>query len=74
MTTTTHPTAPIRHSIPDDAPATAFAPCPVGAYNRGLEDRRYDGCYYNPYDRGTVAWWDYQKGFDDAKKEAREER
>ena len=30
MTTTPHPTAPIRHSIPDDAPATAFTPCPLG--------------------------------------------
>ena len=39
MTTTTHPTAPIRHSIPTDAPCTAFAPAPVGAYRRGFEDR-----------------------------------
>ena len=31
----TTPTAPIRHAIPDDAPCTAFAPCPVGAYRRG---------------------------------------
>ena len=66
MTTTTHPTAPIRHSIPDDAPCTAFAPCPVGAYRRGLEDRRYDGCYFNPYRAGSVDWWDYQRGFEDA--------
>ena len=66
MTTTTHPTAPIRHSIPDDAPATAFAPCPVGAYRRGLEDRRYDKVYFNPYRAGSGHWWDYQRGFEDA--------
>jgi hypothetical protein len=70
MTTTPHPAATIRHSIPDDAPATAFAPCPVGAYRRGLEDRRYDGCYFNPYRAGSVDWWNYLKGFEDAKKEA----
>ena len=31
-------TTAARHirNIPDDAPATAFAPAPVGAYRRGL--------------------------------------
>ena len=36
MTTPTAPTAPIRHSIPDDAPATAFAPCPGRRIPAGL--------------------------------------
>ena len=67
-------TASHLRNIPDDAPASAFAPSPVGAYRRGLEDRRYDGCYFNAYQRGTVDWWEYQKGWEDAKKEARSER
>ena len=33
--TTPHPTAPIRHAIPDDAPATAFAPTPICPYRAG---------------------------------------
>jgi len=74
MTHTPHPTAPIRHSIPDDAPCTAFAPNPVSPYERGLEDRRYDSCYFNAYRAGSGEWWDYQHGWEDAKKEAREER
>ena len=65
MTTTTPTTHAIRN-IPDDAPASAFAPSPVGAYRRGLEDRRYDKVYFNPYRAGSVDWWDYQRGFEDA--------
>jgi hypothetical protein len=69
--TTTPPTAyAIRNTISDDAPCTAFAPCPVGAYRRGWEDRSYDGCYYNPFGRGSVEWWEYEAGFRDAKVEA----
>ena len=52
----TTPTARMRN-IPDCAPATAFAPCPVGAYRRGLEDRRYDKVYFNPYRAGSGHWW-----------------
>lgn len=36
-------------NIPDDAPATAFAPVPVGAYRRGFEDRTYDNAWFCPY-------------------------
>ena len=52
----------IRHSIPDDAPATAFAPCPVGAYRRGWEDRHYDRCWFCPYAAGTVEAGEYAAG------------
>jgi hypothetical protein len=61
---------PRLRDIPDDAPCTAFAPCPVSAYNRGLEDRRYDGCYFNPYRRGSAEWWEYEAGQRDAAREA----
>jgi hypothetical protein len=67
-------TRTIRNNLPDDAPASAFAPTPIGAYRRGLEDRRYDGCYFNAYGRGTVDWWEYEAGWRDAKREARSER
>ena len=52
MTHTSHPTAyHIRRNIPDDAPASAFAPSPVGAYRRGFEDRYYDNAI-----SGAVIW------------------
>ena len=59
MTTTTHA---IRHSIPDDAPRTAFAPAPVGAYRRGFEDRTYDHAWFCPYRAGTVEAREYAAG------------
>ena len=56
------PTArPIR-SLPDDAPATAFAPTPVGAYRRGFEDRTYDNAWFCPYPPGSVEAREYAAG------------
>ncbi len=60
MTTTTRPS--LRNSIPDDAPATAFAPAPVGAYRRGFEDRTYDRAWFCPYRAGTVEAQEYAAG------------
>lgn len=56
-------TAP-RHlrSIPDDAPATAFAPTPVGAYRRGFEDRTYDHAWFCPYTPGSREAREYAAG------------
>ena len=62
MTTTPHPTAPIRHAIPDDAPASAFAPSPVGAYRRGFEDRYYDNAWFCPYRAGSAEAVEYAAG------------
>lgn len=56
------PTPHIRHTIPDDAPATAFAPAPVGAYRRGFEDRYYDNAWFCPYAAGTVEAGEYAAG------------
>lgn len=52
----------IRHHIPDDAPCTAFAPAPVGAYRRGFEDMHYDRCWFCPYRAGTVEAGEYAAG------------
>ncbi len=60
MPTTARPS--LRHSIPDDAPATAFAPAPVGAYRRGFEDRHYDHAWFCPYRAGTVEAGEYAAG------------
>ena len=57
-TTTTH----IRHAIPDCAPATAFAPAPVGAYRRGFEDRTYDNAWFCPYPPGSAEAREYAAG------------
>lgn len=57
----TTPTA-IRHNIPDDAPASAFAPAPVGAYRRGFEDRYYDNAWFCPYRAGSVEAREYAAG------------
>ena len=62
MTPTPHPTAAIRHSIPADAPATAFAPAPVGAYRRGFEDRTYDHAWFCPYPPGSADAREYAAG------------
>ncbi len=51
-----------HHTIPDDAPCTAFAPAPVGAYRRGWEDRHYDRCWFCPYAAGTVEAGEYAAG------------
>jgi hypothetical protein len=48
--------------LPDDAPCTAFAPAPIGAYRRGWEDRHYDRCWFCPYAAGTVEAGEYAAG------------
>lgn len=58
FTTTTHA---IRN-IPDDAPATAFAPAPVGAYRRGFEDRTYDNAWFCPFPPGSAEAREYAAG------------
>ena len=59
----TTPTARhIRNAIPDDAPATAFAPAPVGVYRRGFEDRYYDNAWFCPYPPGSVEAREYAAG------------
>ena len=60
----TTPTAPsqIRNAIPDDAPASAFAPSPVGAYRRGFEDRTYDNAWFCPYRAGSAEAHEYAAG------------
>ena len=58
FTTTTHA---IRN-IPADAPATAFAPAPVGPYRRGFEDRYYDNAWFCPYPPGSVEAREYAAG------------
>ena len=52
----------IRHNIPDDAPASAFAPSPVGAYRRGFEDRYYDNAWFCPYAAGSADAREYAAG------------
>ena len=49
-------------NIPDCAPATAFAPAPVGAYRRGFEDRTYDNAWFCPYPPGSVEAREYAAG------------
>ena len=60
MTTPAAP-RPIR-SLPDDAPASAFAPSPVGAYRRGFEDRYYDNAWFCPYPPGSAEAVEYAAG------------
>lgn len=52
----------IRNSIPDDAPASAFAPFPVGPYRRGFEDRYYDNVWFCPYRAGSADAVEYAAG------------
>ena len=57
------PTAPSHiRSLPDCAPATAFAPAPVGAYRRGFEDRTYDNAWFCPYPPGNAQAHEYAAG------------
>ena len=56
--------------IPDDAPATMFAPAPVGAYRRGWEDATYDHAWFCPYPAGSRDACEYAAG-QRAAKEAR---
>ena len=59
---TTTPTASHIRNIPDDAPASAFAPTPVGAYRRGFEDRYYDNAWFCPYRAGSAEAVEYAAG------------
>ena len=61
MTMTTTAARHIRNIL-DDAPCTAFAPAPVGAYRRGFEDRTYDNAWYCPYAAGSVEAREYAAG------------
>ena len=65
MNTSTH----LRNAIPDDAPCTAFAPVPVGAYRRGFEDRLYDHVWFNPFPAGSAEAREYAAGHAAAKME-----
>jgi hypothetical protein len=56
-------TLPRLRDLPDDAPCSAFAPVPVGAYRRGIEDHEYDKCYFNPYSVGSAQWREYEAGW-----------
>jgi len=56
------PTAHAIRNIPDDAPASAFAPSPVGAYRRGFEDRYYDNAWFCPYPPGSAEAVEYAAG------------
>ena len=60
MNTTT--ATPTMRNIPDCAPATAFAPAPVGAYRRGFEDRYYDNVWFCPYPPGSRDAQEYGAG------------
>ena len=60
MNTTT--ATPTLRTIPDCAPATAFAPVPVGAYRRGFEDRTYDNAWFCPFPPGSVEAREYAAG------------
>ena len=62
MTTTTTAPSQIRNAIPDDAPASAFAPSPVGAYRRGFEDRYYDNAWFCPFPPGSAQAHEYAAG------------
>ncbi len=55
-------TASHLRNIPDDAPASAFAPTPVGAYRRGFEDRYYDNAWFCPYRPGSADAREYAAG------------
>jgi len=70
MTTTTT----IRRTIPDCAPATMFAPVPVGAYRRGFEDRYYDNAWFCPYANGTAEAGEYAAGQRAASEQTQEVR
>ena len=51
--------------IADDAPATVFAPCPVGAYRRGVEDHR-EGAWFCPWQDNTPQAAQYRQGWQEA--------
>ena len=61
MTMTTTAARHIRNIL-DDAPCTAFAPAPIGAYRRGFEDRYYDNAWFCPYPPGSAQAHEYAAG------------
>ncbi len=65
-------TARTIRDIPDDAPASAFAPSPVGPYRRGFEDRCYDNAWFCPYRAGSAEAVEYAAGHVAASKAAKE--
>ena len=65
-------TASHIRNIPDDAPASAFAPTPVGAFRRGFEDRYYDNAWFCPYRAGSAEAVEYAAGHVAASKAAKE--
>ena len=66
-------TAAQVRAMPDDAPATAFAPDPVAPYRRGFEDAAYDGCWFCPWPAGSREATQYEAGHR-AGKQAKRER
>lgn len=44
--------------------------CPVTPYRRGFEDTLYERIYANPYRRGTAEHAQYERGNEDARREA----
>ena len=54
---------PHCRSIPDDAPASMFAPSPVAPYRRGFEDCTYDRCWFCPYPAGSAEAREYAAGW-----------
>ncbi|GIV81684.1 MAG: hypothetical protein KatS3mg051_1038 [Anaerolineae bacterium] len=60
--------------FPADLAASRY-PVPVTPWQRGFEDARYAHIYANPYRVGSDAWWEYDRGFQHAVRQAkREER
>ena len=41
-------------------------------YQRGFEDSAYSRIYANPYPLGSAAWWAYEAGCQDARRQGRE--
>ncbi len=56
------------YAIPDDAPASMFAPSPVAPYRRGFEDATYDRCWFCPYRAGSREAQEYAAGHEAAGK------
>jgi hypothetical protein len=61
-------TAAQVRALPDDAPCSMFAPCPVTPWQAAHEDYA-EHVYYNRYSAGTAEWRQYEDGWQDAKQE-----
>ena len=57
--------------LPDDAPATMFAPGPVSPYAAGFEDAQEPGgrVWFCPWRNGTTEAAKYAAGWQDGKRE-----